>query len=267
VAFWRNGMASVVLLPSLLRRRSRVQVRLLTRRERRLAFGAGGLLAAHFATWIPSLSYTSVASSVALVATQPVWAALIARARGQTVARLAWSGIAVALAGVVLLTGVDLHLSSRAVVGDGLALIGGLLAAAYVSVGAEVRQTVSTTVYTGVCYSTAAAVLVVTCLVGGERLAGYPPRGWLCLVAITVGPQLLGHSVFNRVLRTTSATVVSVAILFEIVGATLIAGWWFGEHPHAATVPAAVLIVAGVVAVVRAGTPAPTLEATGGSGA
>ena len=267
VAFWRTALASAALVPGLARARARAEWRGLNRRDRRLAVVAGGLLAAHFATWIPSLSYTSVASSVALVATQPVWAAVIARIRGEVVSARAWLGIGVAFAGVVLLTGVDLHVSSRALFGDLLAVVGGVLAAAYVSVGAEVRRSISTTLYTGICYPTAAAVLVVACVVGGAPLGGYPARGWLCLVAITAGPQLLGHSVFNRLLRTISATLVSVAILFEVVGATLIAAWWFGERPRAAALPAALLIIAGVVLVVRAGIPTPTLEATGGSGA
>lgn len=247
IAFWRNGLAVATLAPGLFRRRR--EVARLSSRERWLSVAAGLLLAAHFATWIPSLSYTSVASSVALVSTQPVWTAALARARGERVPRRAWAGIALAMAGVLAITGVDLAFSARAVLGDVLALTGGVLAAAYVTVGAEVRRTVSTTVYTGVCYAAAAAALLVGCLTAGAHLTGYPLRGWLCIIAITAGPQFLGHSVLNRVLRTTSPTVVSVAVLFEIVGATLLAAWWFGERPHAGTVPAAALIVAGVVMV------------------
>lgn len=249
IAFWRNALAAGALSPGLaFRRRELAQ---LGRGERSKSIAAGVLLAAHFATWIPSLSYTTVASSVALVCTQPVWAAALARARHEAVPRRVWTGIALALAGVILLTGVDLTFSSRALLGDGLALAGGMLAAAYVTVGADVRRTVSTTVYTGLCYATAAGVLLFACLAGGQALAGYSARSWACIAAVTIGPQFLGHSVFNRVLRTTSPTVVSVAVLFEIVGATLLAAWWFGERPHAAALPAAGLIVAGVIVVAR----------------
>ena len=95
----------------------------------------------------------------------------------------------------------------------------------------------------------------------GETLWFFGGRTWLCLVALTVGPQFLGHSVVNRVLRTTSATVVSVAILFEIVGATVIAWWWFSEAPSAGAYPAAALIAIGVVLVVRASNaPSPAVE-------
>ena len=252
IACWRNLMASTVLVPVAAVRR-RAELRAMSRRERRLSLAAGLVLAAHFATWIPSLSFTTIASSVALVATQPVWAALLARARGEYVPGTAWLGIAVALVGAVLLTGIDITISARALAGDALAMIGGFLAAAYVTVGAEVRRTVSTTAYTAICYATAAVALLVLCLVSGRALVGYPADTWLYLVALTLGAQLLGHSVFNRVLRTTSPTVVSVAILFEIVGATALAWVFFDEHPPAGAFPAAVLIIAGVVLVVRAG--------------
>ena len=254
IAFWRNALAVAVLGPVCAVRR-REEIAGLDRARAGGSFLAGVLLSAHFATWVPSLSFTTVASSVALVATQPVWAALLARARGDHVPGQVWLGIGVAVAGAVTLTGVDVALSSRALVGDLLALAGGILAAAYVTVGGEVRQTVSTTVYTAICYATAAIALGLACLGGGAALSGYDGRTWACLLALTAGPQLLGHSVVNRVLRTTSATVVSVAILFEIVGSTLIAWAAFGESPPAGAYPAALLIAAGTVVVVLAGRP------------
>lgn len=252
IALWRNLLATAVLAPVALVT-VRPELAALDARQRRLAVAAGVLLAAHFATWVPSLSFTSIASSVALVATQPVWAALIARWRGASVPRAAWLGIGVAVAGAVLLTGVDVQISARALLGDLLALAGGAFAAAYVTVGAEVRASVSTTAYTTVCYGTAATVLLAVCLASGQQLTGYPAGTWWALVGLTAGAQLLGHSVFNRVLRTTSATVVSVAILFEIVGAAVLARIWFGESPPAVALPAAALIAVGVVVVVRSG--------------
>jgi drug/metabolite transporter (DMT)-like permease len=253
VAFWRNALALPVLGAIVLAgRRRRGAVRSLGARERRLSLVAGLLLAAHFATWVPSLSFTSVASSVALVATQPVWAAVIARWRGEHVPRAAWQGIGTALAGVVLLSGVDLSIAPRALFGDLLALVGGALAAGYVTVGAEVRRTVPTTVYATACYGVAAVALAVVCAVGRQPLVGYDGATWLALLGTVVGPQLLGHTLVNRVLRTTSPMVVSVAILFEIVGAALLAWLAFGEVPPASALPAGVLIAAGVVLVVRA---------------
>jgi drug/metabolite transporter (DMT)-like permease len=258
VAAWRNVLGAAVVVPLVALRPSvRHELRTAAPADRRLAAASGLLLGAHFATWIPSLAYTSVASSVALVATQPVWAALLARLRGAPVRRAAWVGILVALAGSITLSGVDLSVSARSLFGDVLALVGGVLAAAYVTVGARARAAVSTPVFTAVAWSTAAVGLVLVCLVGRVPLAGWDGRSWAYLVALTVAAQLLGHAVIGRVLRTTSATVVSVAILGEAVGATLLAWAWFGERPSWALVPAGVLIGTGVVVVVRAGrTPA-----------
>ena len=252
IAFWRNALASGVLAPVALLR-CRAELRGLRRREWLLALAAGALLAAHFATWIPSVRMTSVATSTALVATQPVWAALISRLRGHPVSRQVWGGIALSVLGAVFLTGLDVQVGARALTGDGLALLGAAFAAAYMTAGGEVRRSVSTTTYTLLCYTTTAALLLLVCLVGRQSLSGYPAADWVRLAALTAGAQLLGHSVFNRVLRTTSATVVSLAILFEIPGATLIAAVVLHRTPPLLALPAGVLLVAGVALVVRAG--------------
>lgn len=262
IAFWRTALA-VPVTGLVVATRDRAGMRTVDGRMTRLSALAGVFLAGHFATWVPSLSFTSVASSVALVCTQPVWAAVLARLRGEVVAPGVWSGIAMALAGVVVLTGVDLTVSARALFGDVLALVGGMLAAAYVTVGAQVRRQTSTAVYSTLCYGVAGLVLLVVCVAGRQPVAGYAGTTWLALVALVVGPQLLGHTVINQVLRTTSPTVVSVAILFEIVGAALLAWVFFGEVPPVQALPAAVLICAGIVWVIRAGQRAPLASPTG----
>lgn len=260
IAFWRNAMAAGVLLPVALAT-CRDELRQLDRRERRWALLAGVLLAAHFGTWIPALDYTSVASATALVATQPVWAALLSGLRGAPVGRAVWTGIGVAMSGALLLTGVDLQVSSRALFGDGLAIAGGAFAAAYMVAGAEVRRSVSTTTYTFLCYSTCALVLLPVCLVGRQALAGYETEDWLKLLAITAGAQLLGHSLFNVVLRSISPTVLSLTILLEIPGAALIAAVFLDQTPPLLAIPAAVLLIAGLALVIRASrTPALPVE-------
>ena len=251
IAFWRNAMGAGVMLPVALLT-ARDELRGLDRRERRLALLAGALLALHFAAWIPSLSYTSVASATALVATQPVWAALLSRLRGAPVGGRVWVGIAVAMSGALLLTGVDLQLSTTALFGDLLAVIGGMFAAGYMVAGSEVRRSVSTTTYTALCYSTTAVLLLMVCVVGRQALTGYDGSDWLKLIALTAGAQLLGHSLFNRVLRTTSPTVVSLSILLEIPGAALIAALFLDQQPPLLAVPAAVLLVTGLGLVIRA---------------
>lgn len=247
IAMWRNLLALPVLaIPAWRARRP-------DRREVRLIALSGVFLAAHFATWVPSLSYTSVASSVALVATQPVWAALIARARGEHVHRQVWVGIGIALVGVLVLSGVDLSISPRALFGDFLAMLGGALAAAYVTVGSEVRRSVGTAVYTTGCYAVASALLLFACLVSARPLAGYSTSTWIAIAALVIGPQLLGHTLVNTVLRSITATAVSVAILFEVVGATVLAALWFDETPPVAAIPAGLLIFSGIIVVIRAG--------------
>ena len=250
IAFWRNALGSAVVVPAALLT-ARAELRALGQRERRLALVAGLFLALHFATWVPALDYTSVASATALVSTQPVWVALIARAQGVTVTRRVWIGIGVAMLGALLLTGADLQVSGRALVGDLLAIAGGVFAAAYITAGAAVRRSVSTTTYTALCYPTAAVLLLVVCLVGRQPLSGYETDDWLKLVAITLGAQLLGHSLFNVVLRSISPTVVSMSILLEIPGAALIAAVFLGQRPPILALPAALLLLAGLAIVIR----------------
>lgn len=260
IAAWRNLFAVPVLAVVVLVAHRRA-VRALDRPTARLVAVAGALLAAHFATWVPSIELTTVASSVALVCTQPVWVVLVERARGRPVPRRTAVGVGLAVVGVVVLTGVDVQVSARALWGDLLALAGGAFAAGYVLVGAEARRSLPNPVYTLGCYGVAGVLLGALALGGRQAMAGYDARTWWLLVALLVGPQLLGHSVFNRVLPSVGATVVSVAILFEVLGAALLAWWWFGEAPPAGAVPAAALLLAGLYLTVTGGDrsgPAPT---------
>ena len=259
IAFWRNAFAGVVVVPVALLRRIR-ELRALDRRQWALSLLAGALLAGHFAAWIPSVTLTTVASSTALVATQPIWAALLASATGRTVGARAWLGIAVAVLGAALLTGADLSVSGRALLGDLLAVVGGALAAGYVTAGAAVRERISTTSYTAVCYSTCASLLLALCLLTGQQISGYDPGTWVKLAALTAGAQLLGHSLVNVVLRSTSPTVVSLAILFEVPGAALLAAVWLGQVPPATALPGLLVLLVGVALVIRAGARAVPVE-------
>jgi drug/metabolite transporter (DMT)-like permease len=259
IAFWRNALASAALLPFAAIRRG-AELRRLTGRQWRLSLLAGLLLAGHFGTWIPSVTLSTVASSTALVCTQPVWTALLARARGRRVSRAVWTGIALAVLGAALLTGADVQLSGRAVAGDLLALLGGILAAAYFVAGGEVRSTVSTTSYTAVCYACCALALLVACLVSGQRLAGYDAGTWLKLAALAGGAQLLGHSLANVVLRSASPTTIGLAILFEVPGASLIAAVWLHQLPPATAYPGLALLLLGVAVVIRSGARAIPVE-------
>jgi drug/metabolite transporter (DMT)-like permease len=233
--------------------RRRLEVLRMSRREWWLVASSGLLLGAHFATWIPSLRFTTVASSTALVATQPVWAALIARQRGAVIPRSAWVGIGISLVGVLVLTGIDVSVDPRHLIGDVLALVGGMLAAAYVTVSESARRTVSTATLTTGLYASAAVLLLVLCVVLRQPLSGYSLQAWGLILALTLGAQLLGHTLINKVLSTTSATVVSLSILLEMPGATIIAAVALQQMPPLAILPAVALMFAGIVLVIRAG--------------
>ncbi|WP_377269534.1 DMT family transporter [Peterkaempfera sp. SMS 1(5)a] len=250
IAFWRNTMAVGALAPYALLRH-RAELRGIGRRALLLTLAAGLLLALHFALWLPSLRMTSVASSTALVTTTPLWATLIMRLRGHRAPVMVWVGTGVAFTGVLVLTGVDLSLSLRALSGDALALAAGLAAAGYLLLGAEVRRTVSTTAYTLLCYATTAVLLLVAVLASGTALHGWDAGTWWKLVLLTATAQLLGHSLSNRVVRTLGPSVTSTAILLETPGAALIAAVWLGQLPPVAAYPAVVLILAGLVLVIR----------------
>ncbi|MEU9133048.1 DMT family transporter [Kitasatospora sp. NPDC048540] len=252
IAFWRNVMSVGVLGPYALARH-RAELRGIGRRALLLAMAAGGLLALHFALWMPSLRMTSVASATALVTTTPLWTIVLLRLFGHRPPRLVWIGTCVAFLGVLVLTGVDLSLSARALRGDALALGAGLAAAGYMLLGAEVRRTVSTTAYTLICYATTAVVLLATCLAAGTSLSGWPAGVWWQIVLLMVAAQLLGHSLSNRVVRTLGPSVTSTAILLETPGAALIAAFWLGQWPPVAAYPAVALILLGLVLVARGG--------------
>lgn len=252
IAFWRNALAAGLLVPVAAAARRDELGRLLTGRDGLVTVIAGVALAAHFGAWVPSVKLTSVAAATALVATQPVWQGLIARAQGRRLPAAAWVGIGIAVAGAVAATGADVTVSARAVAGDLLAAAGGVAGAVYTAAGERVRASTSTTGYTTVCYGVCTVVLAVVCLSGGVSLAGYPATTWLAIGALVVGPQLLGHSMFSYALRRVSATTVSVMYLLEVPGAALIGWLWLGQLPPAAAWPGLVLLVAGVAVVIQA---------------
>jgi drug/metabolite transporter (DMT)-like permease len=247
IAFWRTGAAAVVIGPVAFARRE-----VFTRRGVLLGLLAGVALAAHFGTFIPSLEYTSVASASALVCSQAVWAGVFGRLLGERLPRRAWIGTATCLAGVLLVTGVDASLDARALGGDVLALAGGMFGGVYIVTGGFARRELSTVAYTSLCYGVCGLLLLVVCLITGSALTGYPAADWARIAALTVTGQLLGHSLMNLVLRSISPTIVSLATLFTVPGATLIAAATIGESPPVETVPAVALLLAGTAIVISA---------------
>ena len=205
---------------------------------------SGLALAAHFWTWIASLQYTSVASSVVLVSLKPVFAWGIAALwlHEHPTKREKW-GIALAVVGAVLIGVADASGAVGAIGGDILALTGGLAAAIYFVLGRRVRATVGVWTYATVVYTVAAAALAGLAIGSGVAFTGYPTSDWAVFLALAAGPMLIGHTGLNYALKHFRATTVNVAALGEPVGATILA--WLIPAIH--EIPAPLALVGGAV--------------------
>ncbi len=248
IAFWRNALAVGVLAPITLSVRRKELAS--ARTHMRICLISGVALAVHFGTWVPSVKLTTVATATALVCIQPVWAGLITVWQGGRLGRLTWIGIIAAVAGAVIATGPDFRAGGPAMIGDLLAVAGGIAGAIYNIVGERARAVLTTTTYTTVCYGACALVLLAVCVVSRTPLIGFDATAWLIIVALTVGPQLLGHSMFNYALQKVSATMVSVIVLLEVPGAGLLGWAWLGQTLSTTTLLGLALLVAGVALVV-----------------
>lgn len=252
IAMYRQVLAAAVVLPLALALR-RDELRSLSRRQLALAAGSGALLALHFATWIPSVKMTTVAASVVLVTTSPIFVAAGSRVLfGERVGAITVAGILAGLAGAAVVSGGDLAVSTRAVAGDLLALAGALAAAGYFLLGRQLRQEVSALTYVGVVYATCAVLLYPVAALSGSRLVGFDGTTWAMFVLLALIPQLLGHTIFNFVLRDVSATVVTISVMGEPVGSTLLALAFFGEVPPWTAVVGGALVLGGIYVAVTA---------------
>jgi drug/metabolite transporter (DMT)-like permease len=262
IAALRVAIAAALLLA--LGRRELGALRRIPPRERPLVALAGGLLALHFGAWIASLSFTSTAASVALVCTNPIFAALLGAVVGDRVARREWVGIAIAAAGCAVLAGGDWRAGGDALIGDGLALVGAASAAAYLVVGRRLRAAVPLWPYLGAVNATAAAALAIAAIAAGYDLAALPGRSYLACAGAAVLASLVGHSLLNAAVRTTPAHLVALAVLGEPIGSSLIAWAAFGERPpvHAAAGGAVVLAGIAVGFAARGAGPARATPAT-----
>jgi drug/metabolite transporter (DMT)-like permease len=249
IAFWRNAFATVALSPGVATGR-RDELSALRGRPLRLVLASGLALAVHFGTWVTSLTLTSVASATAIVCLQIAWVVAWQLLHGERFNGRVLLGLVVSLAGVLVVSGVDFTVSPEALLGDALALVGGVAAAAYMLIGARARQATSTTTYTFVCYGSCALILAVACVVGGQDLAGYPLSQWGLLLLVTATAQLMGHSVFNHLLATTKPIVVSLALLLEVPGAALLAALILGQVPPVGAAVGLVVILVGMALVV-----------------
>jgi len=259
IAAWRLSLASLLLaVPAWFRVRD--ELASLGRRDLALALLSGTFLAGHFATWITSLELTSVASSVALVTMYPLFAAVVSTfLLGERPHSLAWAGVLLSVLGSVTVAFTDVSggTGPAPLVGDALALAGAVTGAGYFLVGRTLRRKLSLIAYVTLTYGTAAVVLILVALIARVQLIGFGPPVYLMLILLAVVPQLIGHSSFNWALRYLSATFVTVTIVGEPLGATLLAFLVFGERPGWLKALGGLLILLGILLVSRAETMKP----------
>jgi len=241
--FWRNLGGSLATLPFALRHsRDRVGVK--------WALSAGVLLALHFVGFFLAMRWTTVAAGTALVALQPIFAALFVKLSGGLIPSKAWLGMIVSFIGVGLVAGVDLQISYKAFLGDLAAIISAALAAAYIMAGSKAQRTLETTTYTTICYFICSMTALPMALIAGNEMFSFSAKEWWILLGLILGAQLLGHSMFNSALKRVSPAIVSLIVFFEVPVSAVLAFWWLGQKPPAGIIPGIVLILIGCILVV-----------------
>jgi drug/metabolite transporter (DMT)-like permease len=252
IAAWRVGLAALVVVPLALagpRREERRAAPIL------LAAGAGLLLAIHFATWIASLEYTTIARSVLLVSTSPIWVAVIQLAIGRGAPSPATLlALALAVAGAAIVSGSPLA-GASALVGDLLAIAGGIGLAGYLLLSREAQSTLPFRTYLGAAYGTASVALWCAVFLADVRATGFDTGTWWALAGMAVVSQLIGHSGYNWALRHLDALFVAVVSVGEPVLASALGWWLLGEALDWRTGAGGLLILAGIVLAARAAMP------------
>lgn len=251
VAFYRITLATLLIAPFALGSAARAWPVLSSRR--RLAMIASGVaLGLHFATWIASLSFTSVAASVLLVNTAPIFTLAFSRlVLGEAIAPAVAVAMAVALAGAALIAAAGWAQSAGSLLGSVLAIAGAVTLSAYHVIGRGLRDALPLPAYVLCVWAGAAVTLGILVGVAGVPITGYPARTFAWLLALAVVPTVLGHGLVNLSLRAFPAPTVGLFLLGEPVAAAALAYALLGERPGALTLAGGVLVVAALAIVVR----------------
>jgi len=246
VAAYRVGLATLMLAPVALVR-SRHELLRLSARDFGLAVLSGFFLAMHFAAWISSLDFTSVANSVVLVNTNPIWVGLLTPfLTRKSIHRSTRIGIGISVCGGIVIGVGDFTVGRGALFGDALALAGSMAMALYILLGRNLRRKLSLTTYVLVCYGSAAVILWGWVLAAELPVRGFDTTTWACFWGLAVVSQVIGHTSFNWALRWLSAGVIAVALLGEPVGATILAYVILGEGLTWSKVVGGMLILSAI---------------------
>ncbi len=268
LAFWRTAGGAIALAPAAHRSSSR-----LARSDRRSIAIAGIALGVHFAAWMASLTLTSVASSVTLVSTAPIMIASFQIASGKKPSKTTLFSIGLAALGTAILAVTDARiggtiaviesdgggigapstLGRRPQLGNALALVGAAAIAVYLSIGDRLRQRLSTAAYAGRTYAIAAIVMAPIALAFGRPVIAPSTGAWLAILAMILGPQLVGHTSLNYLLGRLGSLTVSLSLLAEPIGASLLVLLFLGERPTPGAWFGAPIILAGVALQLVAG--------------
>ena len=241
--FWRNLGGSLLTAPFALRHRA-------DRTGVKWAILAGFILALHFYGFFLAMRMTTVAAGTALVALQPIFAALFVKLTGGEIPSRAWLGMFVSFGGVILISGIDLQISMRAFLGDLAAIISAALAGMYMLIGARAQRTLETATYTSICYFFCAITALPIAIIAGNEILHFSAREWWILLGLIFGAQFLGHTMFNSVLKRVSPAVVSLIVFFEVPVSSILAIWWMNQLPPVGVIPGIILILTGCALVV-----------------
>ncbi|MFC4411329.1 DMT family transporter [Chungangia koreensis] len=247
IAFYRMLFSILIMSPLFLLKYTH-ELKMLNKRDWIFSLIAGVFLAFHFILWFESLNYTSVASSTVLVTLQPLFAFVGTYFffKEPLSLKTILSGL-IAIAGSVLISWGDFKVSGSALYGDALALIACALITGYLLFGQDVRKRISLITYTFVVYSVSTVTLFFYVLLKGESFGPYPTEDWMWFILLAIIPNLLGHTLFNWSLKWVSTNVLSIAILFEPVGAAILAYYIFEERLITTQIVGGLFVLAGII--------------------
>lgn len=250
-AFYRMALASVILIIPAMPKLIKILPKL-TGQQIILLILSGLALGLHFATWITSLFYTTISNSVILVAMQPVFLMIMETILlKEKIAGKAIFGMLIALGGMIIITGGDISLGSEHLWGDFLALAGAFFAGIYLLIGRKLRVHLNNLEYISIVYSIAAVLLLIISLFYNENLTDYPTKTWIFFLLLALVPTVVGHSLYNWLLKYIPAYRVATVILGEPIGATILAIFFFNQIPGWMTIIGGVLILIGIYVVLR----------------
>ncbi|MFC9542177.1 DMT family transporter [Lysinibacillus sp. NPDC056959] len=247
IAFYRM-LFSVLIMAPLFFWKYTNEVKQLRRRDWLFSSVAGIFLAFHFILWFESLNYTSVASSTVLVTLQPLFAFVGTYFffKESITLKTILAGT-IAIVGSILISWGDFKLSGTAFYGDMLALIACALVTAYFLFGQDVRKRLSLVTYTMLVYAVSTITLFIYVLIKGESFGPYPTMDWIWFILLAIVPNLLGHTLFNWSIKYVSTNVVSIAILFEPIGAAILALFIFKEYLIATQIIGGLIVIVGIL--------------------